>query len=523
MNPKNGKISDSLQLDDILVDSKNYIDKDKDSTLLVIGKDYFYIIDKNLKIKRKIENKYSINTIPSYTINEYDINNDGANDILVVLNSSQIALLDGNDFRILAATPVMKDITLRIVCSFLRNGSNPARLFLSNTHIQRIYNITDTPFLMRLEPHITLILFLSLIFLFIPLIIWSVKKIRYLIIISYGFGMKSNANGIIIIQSSGNIIKINNKAKELLGIAKTKGVLFFDLPPTFQGFFQEVITENKNTNQKAIRIGKDKSSIYYNLTIFKIFSFSKQQHWLVQITDATEAYTKEVEKQTSILQLENALILVHNIKNPLTVISGMFKYLTKIITAKNDTDIEKISNYFDTINSKLIEAFDGIDKALYYANQKKIEMKNTSLKDVIGEWINRNRHKFNDYSIEVLLDIDKKLPEIKLDAKYFWTLLDNVVNNSIDEFIYRQDTKLIVFRAFENDINQILLEIEDNAGGIKPEIYKRIMNNEQVSSKPKGTGFGMKIMRDVCSAHGAEFDIQTIESVGTKIIVKFMI
>jgi signal transduction histidine kinase len=73
----------------------------------------------------------------------------------------------------------------------------------------------------------------------------------------------------------------------------------------------------------------------------------------------------------------------------------------------------------------------------------------------------------------------------------------NILKNSIDELIKKEDLDRYIFIDVYNKDKDIIIEIKDNAGGIDPSIINLIFNPYFSTKKDKGTGIGLYMSKQI--------------------------
>jgi signal transduction histidine kinase len=73
----------------------------------------------------------------------------------------------------------------------------------------------------------------------------------------------------------------------------------------------------------------------------------------------------------------------------------------------------------------------------------------------------------------------------------------NILKNSIDELIKKEDLDKYIFIDVYNKDKDIIIEIKDNAGGIDPSIINLIFNPYFSTKKEKGTGIGLYMSKQI--------------------------
>ncbi len=182
--------------------------------------------------------------------------------------------------------------------------------------------------------------------------------------------------------------------------------------------------------------------------------------------------------------------IAHQWRQPLSVItttaSGMKLIKELGITDDNKSEIEKLSGIINSSNylSKTIDDFRNFfkkDKEKdYFDVKQKVEDSLQLVKDTFD---------FHFIKIEKNYTTDKKAYGIS--NEYSQALL-NILSNAKDAIVLNQikEPKIKIY-FFEKD-NYVCLKIEDNAGGIKSNVIKKIFDPYFTTKhKSQGTGIGL--------------------------------
>ncbi len=112
-------------------------------------------------------------------------------------------------------------------------------------------------------------------------------------------------------------------------------------------------------------------------------------------------------------------------------------------------------------------------------------------------------------------EIDDDLPEIKADRDRLQQVIGNILNNAM-KFTEAGSVSLSARRVGD----EILVSIVDTGIGIAPEDHERIFEKfQQVgdtpTDKPRGTGLGLCICRDIVAYHGGRLWVDSQLGVGS--------
>jgi predicted ATPase/signal transduction histidine kinase len=124
---------------------------------------------------------------------------------------------------------------------------------------------------------------------------------------------------------------------------------------------------------------------------------------------------------------------------------------------------------------------------------------------------------FAERPIELRVDIEPDLPKISADFGWLLQVLINLVSNAA-KFTERGTVALSVARKEE----RVEFAVTDTGRGIAPADRLRIFERfhqvtDAQTGKPKGTGLGLPICRQVLTAHGSELLVESEIGVGSRV------
>ena len=106
-----------------------------------------------------------------------------------------------------------------------------------------------------------------------------------------------------------------------------------------------------------------------------------------------------------------------------------------------------------------------------------------------------------DRNIELRLEIDETLKEVKMDASLFEQVLVNIIKNAAESI--EKDGEIIV-----RTLSPAIVEVVDNGKGISKEVEAKLFS-PFFSTKPNGQGIGLIFIREVLMRHGCTFSLRT--------------
>jgi PAS domain S-box-containing protein len=120
--------------------------------------------------------------------------------------------------------------------------------------------------------------------------------------------------------------------------------------------------------------------------------------------------------------------------------------------------------------------------------------------EVIGEMIVLLRGETTRYSISVRTELAADLPQVMGDRVQLQQVMMNLVINGIDAMKDVDDTRELNIKSRAEN-GQLLVSVSDTGAGLPPQQADQIFN-AFFTTKPHGTGMGLRISRSIIESHG---------------------
>ncbi len=312
-------------------------------------------------------------------------------------------------------------------------------------------------------------------------------------------------------------IMANSKACEVINLPEDKilGKTLFELMP---GNFQPLETLNNKSlfeeYKEVVMTGKSKVLEFY-------FGFDNINEWfsnkVVKYNDGFvctfAVITKEKElqlklekkvkekvakqrKQEQLLIQQSKMAsmgemlgaIAHNWRQPLNSLS----LLTTAIDIKfenNKVDDSYMKSWKEKVNKQLTFMSNTIDSFCDFYKPKE-RVKTILVKELLNNLVLLFDVQFKVHGIYLKTKVDKDI-EIRSFEKQIQQVLINLLSNSKDAILDRKIQKGIIYiKAYKKSEN-IRIEVEDNAGGIKNDKVLNRIFEPYFTTKVKGTGIGL--------------------------------
>jgi len=171
----------------------------------------------------------------------------------------------------------------------------------------------------------------------------------------------------------------------------------------------------------------------------------------------------------------------------------------------------KIEHEMDMLTDKrLIESLDGITKSAKHLSStiddfrdffKQDKEKNTfNIKSTFSKTLSLISNQFLNNEIKIIDNIESVILHA-LENELIQVLI-NILNNSRDELLTKEKQELLIFINVYTKSDFMIIEIQDNAGGIKEDIIDRIFEPYFTTKhKAQGTGIGLYMSEEIISKH----------------------
>lgn len=207
-------------------------------------------------------------------------------------------------------------------------------------------------------------------------------------------------------------------------------------------------------------------------------------------------------------------IAAHDLKNPLSAISGMSQALLKIEVeeAKQKEFLESISR----ISRQMLKLVDDLlDVSVIESGKFNLKSEEGNLADLCRERIELSRKITNSKGINLESDI-KKVPNNNFDADRMRQVLDNLLGNAIK---FSPPDTSITLRCEKID-QGIVVSVRDEGPGIPAKDQERIFDSfEKLGHHPtggeKGAGLGLSIVKKIVDAHGGIVSLESASGKGS--------
>ncbi|MGC1259288.1 PAS domain-containing sensor histidine kinase [Jannaschia helgolandensis] len=315
--------------------------------------------------------------------------------------------------------------------------------------------------------------------------------------------------GVIGLDPDGKIDFMNRSAQRLLGIdGERYGVLLDQVVPEFTPLFERLRDARSETMQEEIRLAR--GGRLENLLVriaTRPGADGAAEGYVVAFDDVTEL----VSAQRMAAWGDVARRIAHEIKNPLTPIQLSAERLKRRFTRELEPEsAEKLGELTDVIVRQTNDLRRIVDEFSKFARMPEPERRRGDLAGLLRETVMLQRAALDP--VEIVEDI----PAGKLQAEFDQTMMGQAFTNLIknageaietrvektgDDFDKRVGVSLI------NDPNGSHLEIRISDNGIGLPEDRAKLFEPYVTTRDKGTGLGLPIVKKIIEEHGGTLEL----------------
>ncbi len=221
----------------------------------------------------------------------------------------------------------------------------------------------------------------------------------------------------------------------------------------------------------------------------------------------------------------------HELRTPLTSVLGFAKIIRKRLDerifpavnrsdAKIDKTINQISENLQVVISEgerlthLIN--DVLDLAKIEAGKMEWSQENIFMPEVAERAIAATTSLFDQKALKLIKIIDADLPEIIGDKDKLIQVIINLISNAV-KFT---DEGTVTCRVYKEK-DELIVSISDTGIGIAPEDYAAVfeqfkqVGGDTLTDKPKGTGLGLPICKEIVEHHGGRIWLESEQGKGS--------
>jgi nitrogen fixation/metabolism regulation signal transduction histidine kinase len=205
--------------------------------------------------------------------------------------------------------------------------------------------------------------------------------------------------------------------------------------------------------------------------------------------------------------------LAHEIRNPLTPIQLSAERVELRLAPKlTEADADMLTRSTRTIVRQVDALKRMVDAFSQYARTPEPAMQELDLNTVVREVLTL----YESVAPNITLELAEGLPHIVGDAAQLRQVVHNLLQNAQDALMETSEPRIVIATHAAGEA--VRFTVSDNGTGFAEHLMKRAFE-PYVTTKPKGTGLGLVIVKKIVEEHGGEVAIANVAPRGARVSV----
>ena len=319
------------------------------------------------------------------------------------------------------------------------------------------------------------------------------------------------------------IANLNKTAAQMLGHYKKEDLVGKPLQPylfkeSVKKLQEHIEMEDEGVFEGMLRIEGGKEVLIKCEPLL----LGDKAFYITSLMDISEIKEKEAQlvQQGKMAQMGEMLSMIaHQWRQPLNIIATLNEMI-RLKTRMNKLTDDELMQITKKITAQLHYLSRTIDDFREYFKPQKNAQK-TTLDKVVSHALDLVEASLYKYNIKMSLDLASK-KEILTYSNELQQVIINIIRNAEDALIENRDVENRLIKISTQDLKKhVLIEIEDNAGGIQTSIMEKIFEPYfSTKDDKKGTGLGLYMAKMIIEKHAhGQIRVENTDK-GAKFIIK---
>ena len=265
----------------------------------------------------------------------------------------------------------------------------------------------------------------------------------------------------------------------------------------------------------------DGDPYFFLLTTFPIRDEDGNIPYVVEVTrDVTQEkrLEQEVIRSRTLKAIgQFAAELAHEVRNPLNAMTFQMALLKKIQAAcPEDPCASQLAEISRTVNEEIARLTKITRDFLTFTRQESLNLQPVDLMEAVRSSLALLKGDLERHGVAVSVEEPGEPLVVMLDRDRFRQVMINLLTNALEALGKGGEIKIVARREDEKKVG---VSIVDNGPGIPKPLREKIFD-PFFSTKPKGSGLGLSIVKNIVEAHGGTISLDPV-SRGTSFTLLF--
>ena len=327
--------------------------------------------------------------------------------------------------------------------------------------------------------------------------------------------LSSVTSGVVGLDAQGRVSFVNRSARRLLGwaVGEHKQHHLEVVVPEFSPLFARLKDSGNDSVQDEVKVVR--GGRLENLLV-RVAPRTSEGGALEGYVIAFDDVTDLVAAQRSAAWGDVARRIAHEIKNPLTPIQLSAERIRRKFTPKLDADADDLDRMTQVIVRQTNDLRRIVDEFSKFARMPEAVKQREDIVGILNQAVTLQQAGQPDVTFHI--DIPDQVIPLSLDATMISQALTNLIKNAgeaietrIEKGVSLELTPAIAISLADQG-TQVSITISDNGIGLPQDRAK--LFEPYVTTRDKGTGLGLPIVKKIIEEHGGVLRLDDAEPIG---------
>ncbi|REJ61692.1 MAG: HAMP domain-containing protein, partial [Proteobacteria bacterium] len=327
--------------------------------------------------------------------------------------------------------------------------------------------------------------------------------------------LSSVTSGVVGLDAQGRVSFVNRSARRLLGwaVGEHKEHHLEVVVPEFSPLFARLKESGNDSVQDEVKVVR--GGRLENLLV-RVAPRTSEGGALEGYVIAFDDVTDLVAAQRSAAWGDVARRIAHEIKNPLTPIQLSAERIRRKFSPKLDADADDLDRMTQVIVRQTNDLRRIVDEFSKFARMPEAVKQREDIVAILNQAVTLQQAGQPDVAFQI--DIPDQVIPLSLDATMISQALTNLIKNAgeaietrLEKGVSPELTPAIAISLTDQD-TQVSITISDNGIGLPQDRAK--LFEPYVTTRDKGTGLGLPIVKKIIEEHGGVLRLDDAEPLG---------
>ncbi|MQF69299.1 HAMP domain-containing protein [SAR202 cluster bacterium AD-804-J14_MRT_500m] len=315
-------------------------------------------------------------------------------------------------------------------------------------------------------------------------------------------------DGVVVIDSNGNISLQNPAAEELLGLELPTNSITRFVEAVRDHELNKLVTDcQEKRSPRQLELELSPSRKYLSVIASPLTSHTSNRVLLV-IHDLTQARRLETTRREFVANVS------HELRTPLAAVKAAVETLQNGALYEPDVALEFIDRANKNVDRMTWMVKELLNLSRLETGETALQLESVDLQHLIMDGIEIHQEIANEKGVRLFADSAQ--PELKaiVDEARIQQVISNLVENAVK---FTEPGGEVEMSMFANG-NEISVQIRDSGVGIAaehlPHAFERFYKIDR-SREDRGMGLGLAIAKHIVEAHGGHIGVESQEGEGS--------